>query len=74
MHFLVCGLVRGLGCRVCANFETLAARCAHAVAVVWIPDPSLLNVDYEGAEKADQVLQSIEQFVPEQWGLPPYES
>jgi pseudouridine 5'-phosphatase len=41
---------------------------------VWIPDPSLLNVDYEGAEKADQVLQSIEQFVPEQWGLPPYES
>ncbi|THU95502.1 HAD-like protein [Dendrothele bispora CBS 962.96] len=41
--------------------------------VVWIPDPNLLNVEYTGEEKADQLLKSIEDFRPEEWGLPPYD-
>ncbi|KAJ6594484.1 HAD-like domain-containing protein [Mycena capillaripes] len=40
--------------------------------VVWVPDVNLLDVEYSGEEKADQILKSLEEFVPEQWGLPPY--
>ncbi|KAJ6538865.1 HAD-like domain-containing protein [Mycena vulgaris] len=39
--------------------------------VVWVPDTQLLSVKYSGEEKADQILNSLEDFVPEQWGLPP---
>ena len=35
--------------------------------VVMVPDPRLKNVP-----EADLVLSSIEKFIPEQWGLPPY--
>ncbi|KAF7376599.1 putative hydrolase [Mycena sanguinolenta] len=42
------------------------------MSVVWVPDANLLDVEYSGVEKADQILKSLEQFVPEQWGLPPY--
>jgi len=38
--------------------------------VVWIPDANLLDVEISGSEKADQTLKSVEDFVPEQWGLP----
>jgi len=44
------------------------------MAVVWVPDQNLLNVEYNGAEKPDQVLSSLEHFTPEMWGLPPYDS
>jgi len=44
------------------------------MAVVWVPDHNLLNVQYDGTEKADQVISSLEHFVPEMWGLPPYDS
>lgn len=40
--------------------------------VVWVPDRNLLDIHYSGQEEADQVLGSIEDFVPEDWGLPPY--
>jgi hypothetical protein len=26
-----------------------------------------------GVEKPDLILQSLEEFVPEQWGMPPYD-
>ncbi|KAJ7646708.1 HAD-like domain-containing protein [Roridomyces roridus] len=42
------------------------------MSVVWVPDTQLLSVEYSGEEKADQTLKSLEEFVPEQWGLPPY--
>ncbi|KAJ7933842.1 HAD-like domain-containing protein [Mycena leptocephala] len=42
------------------------------MSVVWVPDTKLLDVEYSGEEKADQILKSLEEFVPEQWGLPPY--
>ncbi|KAF8913707.1 HAD-like domain-containing protein [Mucidula mucida] len=41
--------------------------------VVWVPDSNLLDVAYDGEEIADQILKSIEDFVPEAWGLPPYD-
>ncbi|KAJ3800247.1 HAD-like domain-containing protein [Lentinula aff. detonsa] len=44
------------------------------MSVVWVPDVNLLNVDYSGHEKADQILKSLEEFMPEEWGLPPYDS
>jgi pseudouridine-5'-monophosphatase len=43
------------------------------MSVVWVPDVSLLDVEYSGSEKADLVLKSVEDFAPEQWGLPPYD-
>jgi len=40
--------------------------------VVWVPDTNLLGVEYSGVYKADETLRSLEEFVPENWGLPPY--
>ncbi|KIK09805.1 hypothetical protein K443DRAFT_671129 [Laccaria amethystina LaAM-08-1] len=42
------------------------------MSVVWVPDSNLLDVNYSGVETADQILTSLEEFVPEAWGLPPY--
>ncbi|KII92559.1 hypothetical protein PLICRDRAFT_50923 [Plicaturopsis crispa FD-325 SS-3] len=39
--------------------------------VVWVPDANLLDVEYTGSERADAVLRSLEEFKPEDWGLPP---
>ena len=47
--------------------------------VVWVPDPNLVALSDAGSEsvaireKPDLVLESLEQFVPEAWGLPPYD-
>ncbi|KAK0214277.1 HAD-like domain-containing protein [Armillaria nabsnona] len=42
--------------------------------VIWIPDANLLDVEYVGEEKADAMLRSMQEFVPEEWGLPPYDA
>ena len=45
--------------------------------VVWVPDANLLAVGGEETsidEQPDMTLQSLEDFVPEEWGLPPYDS
>ncbi|TFY53341.1 hypothetical protein EVG20_g10159 [Dentipellis fragilis] len=42
--------------------------------VVWVPDPNLLGMEARGVHGADLVLKSLEEFVPEEWGLPPYKS
>ncbi|KAG6831768.1 hypothetical protein H0H92_007920 [Tricholoma furcatifolium] len=44
------------------------------MSVIWVPDVNLLDIEYTGDEKADQVLRSLENFIPEEWGLPPYDS
>ncbi|KAJ7879567.1 hypothetical protein B0H14DRAFT_2709269 [Mycena olivaceomarginata] len=50
-----------------------AGKCAGmSAAFCWVPDANLLGVEYSGEEKADQTLKSLDDFVPEQWGLPPY--
>lgn len=44
--------------------------------VVWVPDQNLLDLgssQLAAAEKPDQVLHSLEAFVPEEWGLPPFD-
>ncbi|KAJ7187485.1 HAD-like domain-containing protein [Mycena pura] len=41
--------------------------------VVWIPD-SDTELEGAGAEEVDLLLKSLEDFVPEEWGLPPYET
>ncbi|KXN90947.1 (DL)-glycerol-3-phosphatase 2 [Leucoagaricus sp. SymC.cos] len=42
------------------------------MSVVWVPDHNLLDIGYSGIERADQTLTTLEDFAPEQWGLPPY--
>ncbi|KAF7979081.1 hypothetical protein HWV62_43585 [Athelia sp. TMB] len=44
------------------------------MSVVWIPDNNLLDVEFKGPERADETLKSVEEFEPEKWGLPAYES
>ncbi len=46
---------------------------ADGISVVWVPDSNLLGVEYTGDEKADATLSSIDDFLPEKWGLPPYD-
>ncbi|KAJ3537218.1 hypothetical protein NMY22_g5681 [Coprinellus aureogranulatus] len=43
--------------------------------VLWAPEPNLRAVENvkDGPEEADLVLDSLEDFRPEQWGLPPYD-
>ena len=43
--------------------------------VVWVPDANLLSLGGAATtvdKQADLVLKSLEEFVPEHWGLPPY--
>lgn len=41
--------------------------------MVWVPDENLLRVGCEqSVEQPDQTLRSLEHFVPEEWGLPPF--
>ncbi|KAF8160719.1 HAD-like domain-containing protein [Crassisporium funariophilum] len=44
------------------------------MSVVWVPDPNISKLPYSDVERPDQVLESLERFVPEDWGLPPYAS
>ncbi|KAG6375506.1 HAD-like protein [Boletus reticuloceps] len=44
------------------------------MSVVWVPDPNLLAMEYSGKHTPDETLRSIEEFRPEKWGLPPYDS
>ncbi|KAF9270094.1 HAD-like protein [Marasmius fiardii PR-910] len=44
------------------------------MSVIWVPDSQLLNVVYDGTEHPDETLKSLEDFVPEKWGLPPYDT
>ncbi|KAG9038040.1 hypothetical protein FRB95_002968 [Tulasnella sp. JGI-2019a] len=42
--------------------------------VIWIPDPRLkAQFAHEGDYGADEVLTTLEEFRPEEWGLPPYD-
>ncbi|KAI1795624.1 HAD-like protein [Ganoderma leucocontextum] len=45
--------------------------------VVWVPDANLVSLGGEATsvdEQPDSTLKSLEEFVPEDWGLPPYAS
>jgi len=47
----------------------VAAARAAGMTSVMVPDP---NLDRALCEEADQVLDSLETFQPQQWGLPPF--
>eukprot|EP01104_Vermistella_antarctica_P020135 TRINITY_DN841_c0_g1_i1.p1 TRINITY_DN841_c0_g1~~TRINITY_DN841_c0_g1_i1.p1 ORF type:complete len:139 (+),score=21.69 TRINITY_DN841_c0_g1_i1:211-627(+) len=47
------------------------AATAGGMQVVAVPDPEM---DREQYAKATRVLSSLDDFRPEEWGLPPYES
>lgn len=48
-------------------------------SVVWVPDPNLVAVGSQDGltpstvEQPDQTLTLLEEFKPEEWGLPPYD-
>jgi len=42
------------------------------MSVVWVPDGDLAVAECSGALKPDLILKSLEEFVPEEWGLQPY--
>lgn len=42
--------------------------------VIWIPDPRLRELAPEEDLGADAILGSLEDFKPEEWGLPPYDA
>ncbi len=48
--------------------------------VVWVPDPNLVALGDRGtttltpSDQPDSTLRSLENFVPEQWGLPAYDT
>lgn len=50
--------------------------CVYLHIVVWVPDANLLSIGDSGptldVARPDQTLRSLEDFVPEEWGLPPY--
>ncbi|KAH7908741.1 HAD-like protein [Hygrophoropsis aurantiaca] len=62
---------RGLVFEDAAN-GVLAAKRA-GMAAVWVPDPGLSDAEKSSTMSiADQTLASLEDFVPEEWGLPAY--
>ncbi len=42
----------------------------HCRSVVMVPDPKMSKAD---TAAADEVLDSLKAFRPEQWGLPPFD-
>lgn len=40
--------------------------------VVWVPDPNLAALTTGEELGADETLGSLEEFIPERWGLPAY--
>ncbi|SCZ89171.1 BZ3500_MvSof-1268-A1-R1_Chr1-1g01005 [Microbotryum saponariae] len=48
-----------------------AAKSA-GMPVVWVPDPQLLKTMGDHDLDPTQILNSLVDFVPEEWGLPPY--
>ncbi|PBK95499.1 HAD-like protein [Armillaria gallica] len=55
------------------GFAGVQAGKRAGMNVVWVPDSNLLGVEYTADEKADTTLSSIDDFLPEKWGLPPYD-
>jgi len=42
--------------------------------VVWVPDERIAALDDAKALEPHQTLHSLEDFKPEEWGLPPYQA
>lgn len=44
----------------------------NLVSVVWVPDVRLTTLEGGNNLSVHETLVSLEDFVPEKWGLPPY--
>ncbi|KAI9449506.1 HAD-like protein [Russula earlei] len=45
------------------------------MSVVWVPDENLLSIRPSlDIEKPDRILRSLEDFIPDEWGLPPFDA
>ncbi|KAJ3216463.1 hypothetical protein HDU67_009418 [Dinochytrium kinnereticum] len=65
------------GAERCLVFED-APVGAHAglnagMTTVWVPDANLKNRDEDLLKRCAEVLSSLEEFVPERYGLPPFD-
>ena len=73
--FLAAAAALGVPARECVVFEDaesgVASGLAADCAVVAVPDAAL-HADVAPFAAAHAVLRSLDDFVPEQWGLPPY--
>lgn len=49
------------------------AGVAAGMNVVWIPDARLRQLDPDSTHGSSMILDSLVDFRPEEWGLPPYE-
>lgn len=55
------------------NFSSLFLLIAVVVLVIWVPDQEILAVMGDGhGLTPTQILKTLEDFVPEDYGLPPY--
>lgn len=41
-------------------------------AVVWVPDTKVVKLEDGEALHPGEILSSLDDFIPEKWGLPPY--
>ncbi len=71
--FLVAARRMGAAPAHCLVFEDspagIQAACAAGMAAIAVPDPNLDHLAFPGAE---QILHSLTEFDPVQWGLPAY--
>ena len=54
-------------CSVCMESDSL--MCCYCRCVVMVPDP---NMEQKDTLQADEVLNSLQEFDPSHWGLPPF--
>ncbi|KAG9020736.1 hypothetical protein FS837_007922 [Tulasnella sp. UAMH 9824] len=52
----------------------LEAGQRAGMKTIWVPDEKLRALAPNETYGADCILESLEQFKPEEWGLPPYDS
>ncbi len=73
--FLAAAAKLGVPAAECAAFEDAESGVASGLAagcvVIAVPDATL-HTDLSPFAPAHAVLRSLEEFAPEQWGLPPY--
>ncbi|KAG8910522.1 hypothetical protein FRC01_006285 [Tulasnella sp. 417] len=56
------------------SINGLEAGQRAGMKTIWVPDEKLRALEPNETYGADRVLQSLEHFKPEEWGLPPYDS
>jgi pseudouridine 5'-phosphatase len=61
-----------LGCKV-RELYGWHFLVTDSISVIWVPDVKLMTLKDGGDLSVQETLVSLEDFVPERWGLPPYQ-